>query len=151
MKLLFAFLAVLLFLFPLAAQAALGGDVASMEADRAQMSGSTQQRQAAAYTVHEIKASSGPLVREYASADGHIFAVAWQGQFAPDLQQVLGQYFDQYSAALKANKATYVGRRPLNLKLPGLIVQMNGYMRAYHFRAYIPQQVPAGVKQEELW
>lgn len=151
MKLLFAFLVALLFLFPLAAQAALGGDVASVEADRAQMRGSTHERQAVAYTVHEIKGSSGTLVREYVSADGHIFAIAWQGQFTPDLQQVLGQYFDQYSAAVKANKATYVGRRPLNLELPGLIVQMNGYMRAYHFRAYIPQQVPAGVKQEELW
>ncbi len=151
MKALFNFLAVVVFVFPIAAHAILGGDVASVEADRAQMRGSTHERRAVAYTVHEIKGSSGTLVREYASADGHIFAIAWQGPFVPDLQQLLGQYFDQYSAALKANKATYVGRRPLNLQLPGLIVQMNGYMRAYHFRAYIPQQVPAGVKQEELW
>jgi hypothetical protein len=151
MKALLSSLAAVVLLFPLAAYAALGGDVASVEADRAQMKGSTQQRQTSAYTVHEIRGSSGTAVREYASSDGHVFAVAWQGQFAPNLQQILGTYFDQYSAGVIANKTAYVGRRPLNLQLPGLVVQMNGFTRAYHFRAYIPQQVPAGVKQEELW
>ncbi len=146
-----AILAVIALICPLAAYAALGGDVASIGADRAQMKGSVEQRQTLAYSVSEIKASNGTVVREYASPSGHVFAVAWQGQFAPDLQQLLGTYFDQYSAAVKANKATYVGRRPLNLQLPGLVVQMTGYMRAYHFRAYLPQEVPAGVKQEELW
>ncbi|MFZ3266542.1 MAG: DUF2844 domain-containing protein [Terriglobales bacterium] len=151
MKAFLASLAVVALICPLAAYAALGGDVASIEADRAQMKGSVQQRQTSAYTVHEIKGSSGTVVREYASPSGQVFAVAWQGQFAPGLQQLLGTYFDQYSAAVKTNKATYVGRRPLNLQLPGLVVQVNGYMRAYHFRAYLPQQIPAGVKPEELW
>jgi len=151
MKSLIASLAAIVFLFPLRLHASLGGDGASIDADRAQLKGSVQQRQTAAYTVNEIKAASGTVVREYVSSAGNVFAVAWQGQFVPDLHQLLGAYFGQYSAGVKAEKATYVGRHPLNLHLPGLVVQFNGYMRALHGRAYIPQQVPAGVQQEELW
>jgi hypothetical protein len=151
MKSLWAGLALFVSLSPIAAYAGLGGNVASVEADRAQMKGTIVSRQASSYTVHEIKASSGTTVREFASPAGTVFAVAWQGPFVPSMQQLLGTYFNQYSAAVKANKATYVGRRPLNLQLPGLTVQMNGYMRAFHFRAYIPEQLPAGAKQEELW
>jgi Protein of unknown function (DUF2844) len=151
MKALIRTLAVLLLLFPMAAHAALGGDVASIEADRAQIKGGVDQRQTSAYTVHEIQGATGTVVREYVSSAGNVFGVAWQGQFVPDMHQLLGAYYDQYVAAVEADKASYVGRRPLNLQLPGLVVQMNGIMRAYHGRAYIPVQVPAGVKAEELW
>ena len=144
-------LAVIPLLFPFMAFAALGGNVASIEADRAQLNGRVQQRQTTAYTVHEIKGASGTVLREYVSSTGNVFGVAWHGQFAPDMRQVLGAYFGQYTAAVQANKESYIGRRPLNLHLPGLVIQTNGYMRAYHMRTYIPEQVPAGVKEEELW
>ncbi|MGA2001895.1 MAG: DUF2844 domain-containing protein, partial [Terriglobales bacterium] len=104
-----------------------------------------------AYTVHEIQAASGTVVREYVSSAGIVFAVAWQGQFAPNMQQLLGAYFEQYSAGVQAAKASYVGRRPLNLHLSGLVVQLNGHIRAFHGRAYLPEQIPAGAKEEELW
>lgn len=151
MKTLLATVAVIPLLFPLAAYAALGGDASSVEADRAQMKGSVQQRQTAAYTVHEIRGASGTTVREFVSPAGNVFAVAWQGAVSPNMRQLLGTSFEQYSAGVQAEKAKRVGRRPLNLQLPGLAVQMNGIMRAYHLRAYIPVQVPAGVRTEELW
>jgi len=130
--------------------AALGGDAASVEADRAHMNAQLQVTQSAAYTLHELKTDNGTVVREYVSASGSVFAVAWQGPFVPDMQQLLGSYFEQYSNAVKANKEVRAGRHPLDLQLPGLVVQSSGYMRARHFRAYIPQQVPAGVKKAEL-
>lgn len=135
----------------LPARAALGGDVSSVNADQAQMKGSVELKQFAAYNVHQIKISNGTTVREYVSSAGTVFAVAWNGPFLPDLQQLLGNYFDQYSAGVKADKATYVGRRPLNVQLPGLVVQMTGHVRDYHGRAYLPNQVPGGVKAEDLW
>jgi len=114
------------------------------------MKGTVQTRQTALYSVHEIKATSGVLVREYVSPSGTVFGVGWHGVYVPDLQQLLGSYFEQYSEGARAQKASYVGRRPLNLELPGLVVQMSGHMRAISGRAYIPGQVPAGVKLEEL-
>ena len=145
-----ASLAVVVCLIPLQASAALGGDTASVEVDSARMKGSREVKQEAAYAVHQLKSDSGTVVREYISPAGNVFAVTWQGQFVPDMQQLLGSYFEQYSAAVRVNRETHVGRRPLSLQLPGLVVETNGYMRHYHFRAYIPQQVPAGVRQEEM-
>jgi hypothetical protein len=150
MKALVASLAVVVSLFSPPAFAALGGDAASVDADRAQMKGSEELKQSSAYTVHQLTLASGTVAREYVTSAGKVFAVAWQGPFFPDMQQLLGSYFDQYSAAVKANKDAHVGRHPLNIQLSGLVLQMSGYTRAYHFRAYIPQQLPAGVKEEEL-
>ena len=144
-------LALIVMLIPFPALASLGGNAASIEADRAHIEGTVEIRQSSAYIVHEIKSAAGMVVREYVRSSGVVFGVAWQGQFVPDLQQLLGPYFDQYSAGVKAQKATYVGRRPLNLQLPGLVVQRNGYMRAERGRAYVPNQVPPGVKLEEIW
>jgi hypothetical protein len=153
MKVLVLSLAILvsLFSFSLRAFGALGGNAASVAADGAQMKAGDVPKQTSNYTAHQLRGESGTVVREYVSPSGNVFAVAWQGQFFPDIQQLLGTYFDQYSAAVKANKEVRIGRHPLNLQLPGLTVQLNGHMRAYHFRAYVPQQIPAGVKQEELW
>lgn len=151
MKTLIGGVAILVLLFPFPAKAALGGDLSSIEADRAQMRGNIEMRQVNMYTVHEIKAANHTVVREYISPAGVVFGVGWQGQFIPDMQQLLGAYFEQYSQGVKEQKASYVGRRPLNLQLPGLTVQMSGHMRAYAGRAYIPEQVPQGVKVEDLW
>ena len=137
-------------LFSIQSYAALGGDAASVEADGARMKAQGQVTQASSYTLHELTSENGTVVREYLSSDGKVFAVAWQGPFLPDMQQLLGSYFDQYSSAVKANKQSYVGRHPLNLQLPGLVIQSSGYMRARHFRAYIPERVPVGVKEAEL-
>jgi hypothetical protein len=150
MKALVASLTVAVCLLSPLAFGSLGGDAASVDADRAPMKGSEELKQANTYTVYQLTGPSGTVVREYVSQAGKVFAVVWQGPFFPDMQQLLGSYFDQYSAAVKANKEGHIGRHPLSLQLSGLVVQMNGYMRAYHFRAYIPQQVPAGVKEEEL-
>ena len=137
-------------LFCVRSYAALGGDAASVDADRARMKAQRQVTQASSYALHQLTMESGTVVREYVSPAGNVFAIAWQGPFMPDMQQLLGTYFDQYSSAVKANKKTYVGRHPLNLRLSGMVIESSGYMRAYHFRAYIPQQVPAGVKEAEL-
>ena len=125
--------------------AALGDTDASIEIDRAQMKGTVRITQAQAYAVHEITSEHGVVVREFVSPGGEVFAVAWQGPFIPDLPQLLGKHFDAYAQAAREQKAAYVGRRPLNVQLPGLVVQMSGHMRAYAGRAYLPNRLPQGV------
>jgi len=151
MKKLMSSLALLLILFPLHAKATLGGDVSSIAADGARMKGNLEVKQSSLYEVHQIQAANRTVVREYISPAGVVFAVGWRSQFIPDMQQLLGAYFQQYSEGVKEQKAHYVGRRPLDLEMPGLVVQMGGHMRGFFGRAYIPEQVPAGVKVEDLW
>jgi len=132
------------------ALAALGGDVNSVQEDQAHMKGSLQIHPAAAYSVHEITTSTRTVVREYVSPEGKVFGVAWQGPFVPDMQQLLGTSFQQYSAAVQANRDTHARRKPLNIQEPGLVVQTSGHVRAYSGRAYIPEMVPQGVSAETI-
>jgi Protein of unknown function (DUF2844) len=140
--------AALLLGFSVPAEAVLGGDVNSVEADRVHMKASVNVTQSGPYDVHEMQAPSGTVVKEYVS-EGRVFAVSWHGPFVPDMQQLLGAYFQQYSAAVQAQPKRY-GRRPLNIEEPGLVVQMGGHMRAYAGRAYVPEMVPQGVKAEDI-
>jgi len=131
------------------ALAALGGDVTSVEADQAHMKASLDVKQAEGYEVHALRVPGGTVVSEYVSPAGRVFAVAWHGPFFPEMQQILGSYFQQYSAALQARKKVY-GHHPLNLEQSGLVVQSAGHMRAYMGRAYLPEMLPAGLKAEEI-
>jgi hypothetical protein len=136
---------------PLLAYASLGDDAATARNDLTKMRGVLRTINNEAYSVHEIVASNGVTVREYASSAGKIFAVAWQGQFFPDLQQLLGRYFDQFSQESKTrNNNTTRIRGPIMIQQPGLVVQSDGHMRAYSGRAYIPDMVPQGMNIEEI-
>jgi hypothetical protein len=130
------------------ALAALGGDVTSVAADQAHMKASAEVKQAGGYEIHALRAPGGTVVSEYVSSSGRVFAVAWHGPFFPEMQQILGSYFQQYSTALQEKKP--YGHRPLNLQQPGLVVQTGGHMRAYFGRAYIPEMLPAGLKIDEI-
>ncbi len=142
--------ATLLLGFSPPASASLGGASSSVEADSARMNASRQVTLHNSYAIHQITAPQGTVVNEYVSPEGKVFAVSWHGQFPPQMQQILGTYFEQYVAALKAqaqlNQAPprAYGHQPLNLQLPGLVVQTSGQMGAYSGRAYIPEMLPQG-------
>ncbi len=134
----------------LPAHAVLGGDAASIQADQVHMQGSRRMIAANSYTVHEIQADTGTVVREYVSADGKVFAVAWQGPWLPDMRQILGGYFEQYRVALQSQNSGHIARRPVMIDQPGLVVQIGGHMRAFAGRAYIPDTLPSGLHVEDI-
>ncbi len=99
------------------------------------------------YRVHEMQLSSGTVLREYAAADGKVFAVTWNGPFIPNLKQSLGSYFAEFSAAASAARGT---RKHLLVRQPDLVVESAGHMRAHHGVAYLPQALPSGVSVGDL-
>lgn len=129
---------------------ALGGDAASVEADRAKMEATLQTTSKQLYTVHEMHTANNVTVREFVSPAGKVFGVAWEGASRPDMKQLLGAYFDQYTEAAQKQEAKRAGRGPLLIQQPGFVMQMSGHMRALVGRAYIPQLIPTGVQIEEL-
>jgi len=137
----------LVFAFTLPAHAALGESEATVEADRNQMRGTLNVSRTYRYSVHEMVLPSGTTVREYVSPAGVVFGVAWEGPFMPDLRQLLGSYYEQYGAAVKARHA---GRAPLVIDEPRLVVRSSGHMRAFAGQAFLPGIVPQGVGVEEL-
>jgi hypothetical protein len=138
----------------LPAWGALGGDFGSVQADQVHMQGTLRTTAMTAYTVHEIQTGSGTVVREYAAssgtAAGKVFAIGWKGPWPPDMRQVLGGYFDQYVQAVKAHNAAHLGRRPLLIEEPGLVMQVGGHPRGFVGRAYVPEMLPAGVSAEDI-
>jgi len=136
--------------------AALGGTVDSVAEDQAHMRATMSITHSAQFSVHELKTGSRLVIREYVSEDGRVFGVAWQGPFLPDMQQILGTYFQQYSvAAQEARKAQDVqtrsfGRRPLSIREPGLVVDSSGHLRAHAGRAYDPSLLPDGVSADVI-
>jgi hypothetical protein len=122
----------------------------SISSDQSQMKAMSRLSEAGAYSVYELQSPTGTVVREYVSSAGRVFGVAWQGPFIPDLRLILGSYFEQYSRSTKPQRERYVGRRPLDIREPGLVVQTTGHMRAYWGRAYDPGLLPAGVGVNEI-
>jgi hypothetical protein len=132
------------------ARAALGGDLDSVQGDQSRMKASVRKIEARSYTVHEMRAPFGTVVREYVSPAGRVFGVAWEGPFLPDMQQLLGAYFSHYSQSAKAWRQSHVGRQPLNIREDALVVQSTGHMRAYSGRAFDPGLIPEGVSGNDI-
>jgi Protein of unknown function (DUF2844) len=131
----------------LPAFAALGGDVASVEDDAAKMKGQARATPANGYTISEITQPSGTVVREYVSSEGKVFAVTWSGMAAPDLQQTLGTYFEQYKAA---SAAPHSGHNHLAIRQSDLVVTTGGHMRAWKGQAYVPSLLPPNFSLDEI-
>lgn len=139
--------------------AALGDNAASVLSDQARMKGALRSTDHRTYVLHEITTTSGATVREFVSPQGAVFGVAWEGQAPPDLQQLLGPYFQQAQQAQAARReaeqkaATDAGGKPVRgghgptvIETPGLVLYQTGHMRSFHGLAYVPQLVPSGVE-----
>lgn len=101
------------------------------------------------YTIQEVKAPTGVVVREYV-ANGKVFAVAWEGPTRPDLRQLLGAYFDTFTAAAHSKHAARVVRGAMTIKQSNLVVEMVGHMHWLVGRAYLSDMIPPDVRTEEI-
>lgn len=137
--------------------AVLGDNAASVLTDQARMKGTLRSVDNSTYVMHEITATSGGKVREFVTPGGAVFGVAWEGQFPPDLSQLLGNYYQQAKQAAAQQKASREQggappRRgaPANVETPGLVFVQVGHPRSFHGVAYIPQLIPQGVEASAI-
>jgi hypothetical protein len=136
--------------------AALGDNAASVLTDQARMKGTLHSVDRQTYIMHEITASYGAKVREYVTPSGAVFGVAWEGQFPPNFDQLLGPYYQQVQQAAAQQKAAdevsgQVRRRgPVMIQTDGIVFVQSGHMRSYHGQAYIPQLLPQGVAAADI-
>jgi hypothetical protein len=134
---------------PRLSEATLGGSADSVAGDRKALSAVRRATKARnGYTVQEIESDS-TIVREYVSASGIVFAIAWNGLIHPDLTQLLGSYADQYKKALKQTVRS-PGRRRQQIKTNSVVVEKWGHMRNLQGRAYAPDLIPYGVSVDDI-
>ncbi|WP_394756943.1 DUF2844 domain-containing protein [Rhodoferax sp.] len=102
------------------------------------------------YTLHEVQLENGTSVREYATPEGIVFAVSWQGPVLPDLSALLGTYFNTFK--LEAERVRAAGRRggPVSMEHADLVMQSSGRMRNFFGHAYAPSLIPVGVKIKDV-
>ncbi|MGA9667523.1 MAG: DUF2844 domain-containing protein [Gallionella sp.] len=135
-----------------AAYASLGGDAASVDADRLHMNVKQPARLKASangsYTVNESILPSGTRVRQYLSASGVVFAVSWSGPFLPDFRQLLGPHFDTMVA--EQAKLTHAGHKFFGLHESGLVIESGGHQRSFAGRAYLPSALPPGINVQDI-
>ena len=134
----------------LPAYAALGGSLSSAAVGStagAQSKTTLRTDAGSNYTRHETTTAAGTLVRQFVSADGRVFAVAWSGPAKPDLRELLGTYFADFTDARDPTQRSHGQRR---LENADLVVQSGGRMRAFSGRAYLPSKLPTGVLLDDL-
>ncbi|WP_345812200.1 DUF2844 domain-containing protein [Paraburkholderia sp. PREW-6R] len=117
----------------------------------ASASDSSASTPAASYTVRETTFGNGTVVHEYLAADGSVFGIAWHGPQLPNLDDLLGSYFPQYVAGVKAARAARGGGHgPVTVAQSSLVVHSGGHMGAFRGQAYLPPALPAGVSGSDI-
>jgi len=133
-----------LFLAAAPAWAVLGESADSVHTDQQHVRGKLISIARQGYTLNQIAAPDGMVIREYASTDGRIFGVAWQGPTMPDLSQLLGSHFAEFQQALRSG-----GRRrgPVMVHVDQFVLESGGHLRAFHGRAYLTNLLPDNVSE----
>ena len=125
--------------------ATLGESVDSIDADRKALLAirrTTQKNQG--YSIHEFE-QDGTKIREYVSDAGVVFAIAWNGLTHPDLNQLLGSYFQEYEKTAKLRPKEPGRRRSASVRGPRVVVETWGHMRNLQGKAYVASLMPTGV------
>lgn len=130
------------------AQAALGEDADSVAADQIRLQAKLQIVPRANHTIHELQVPTGGNIRQFvATESGKVFAVSWSGGWRPNLRELMGKHYDRYLAAAKERR---MGRGPVRIEIPGLVVVMGGHQRNFFGHAYLTDLVPQGFRPEDI-
>ncbi len=124
------------------AWAVLGQRVTSVQSDRARLRGELRAVERQGYSVQQITAADGTVIKEYVSPAGMVFGVSWQGPAMPDLSDLLGAYFPEFQ---KASGTATRRHRAVAVKTDQVVVESGGHLRAFHGIAYVPGLLPSNL------
>jgi len=102
------------------------------------------------YTRHEAALDTGTVVREYATPDGQVFALAWRGPVLPDLTVWMGRYFEPFKQ--ETEQARSAGHRGGTVRVArdGLVVNSAGRMPHFSGYAYVTNLIPPGLQIKDV-
>lgn len=131
----------------LPAFAALGEDQSSINSDQVHLKASVRSIPHQFYSVQEMQTPSGTTIRQFISPQGTVFAVSWQGS-APDLEQLLGNYFEEFVAASRQQRSRR--GRGIHVDDGDLVIDTGGHMRFVVGRAFLRSKTPSPVTRDEI-
>lgn len=131
------------------ADAALGGDAQSVQADAESISAQRRVLSLVQYDVQSLEIPGLGQVREYLTRDGIVFAVSWESLAPPNLYMLLGSHYEEYAAAVSAQP--HLGlHRNVSIRGQQFVIEQSGHLRAYRGRAYLPALLPSGFALSNL-
>lgn len=132
------------------AWAGLGEHENAIAGTRMQMRAHHAVQRKSQYTVHDLIATDGSRVRQYAAVDGRIFAVSWHTLYKPDMAGMLGSAFPAFSEGLKSEGRQAGIRRQYRQEAADLVVHSTGHMNVYSGFAYKPSLFPVGLDPKSM-
>jgi hypothetical protein len=129
--------------------ATLGQSEASVTSDQLHMKSKERVQSFQNYKVHELTTGEGSTIREYVSPQGSVFAITWHGRFAPDMNQLLGTYINNFQTATPA-QTKIQRRRGITIKTGDFVYTNICHLRLCAGSAYLPKVVPPDVAVEAI-
>ena len=129
------------------AWAGLGQPEASVTSDQLHMKSEHRVQDFQAYKVHELANPEGSVVREYVSPEGTVFGITWQGRATPDMNQLLGNYVNNFQTATR-DQTQIRQRRGITIKTNDFVYTNFCRMGVCSGSAYAPKLVPSNVSAE---
>jgi hypothetical protein len=131
------------------AWAGLGQPEASVTSDQLHMRSEHRIQDFQAYKVHELSNAEGAVVREYVSPEGTVFGVTWQGRSTPDMNQLLGNYVNNFQTATR-DQTQIRQRRGVTIKTNDFVYTNFCRMGICGGSAYAPKLIPSNVSAEVM-
>lgn len=145
-------------LLPLTAVATLGQDMVSIAKDAVSLGvvDNITQIQTAivessiandnnSYSIYQMTTNSGIEIKQYV-ADDKVFAITWQGESSPNLNQLLGKYFSTYTNATPKYKSSAL----LRIENQDLIIYYGNIDNYFYGRAILPSLIPNGLSMIKI-
>jgi hypothetical protein len=106
----------------------------------------------ASWSTRETTSDDGLVQREYLTADGTVFAVAWRGPRRPELSVLLGtRYARQMSENARAQRQLGRGSHATTSQMDETFaVHASSHQRLSAGVAWLPRMLPAGVDPDSL-
>jgi hypothetical protein len=97
----------------------------------------------------ETTDANGIVVHQYVDSNGTVFAVTWRGPAMPDVQSLLGTYFQRFASGASAS-AGEAGLHAARVADGDLIVENQVRLREFSGRAWLVSALPAGVSTADI-
>lgn len=134
-----------------AARAVLGEDLASVQADALRLGAARRASNGPLMQVQTLQWPDGGTVRQFATPQGRVFAVAWNTRAKPRLDALLGTHFTAYAEGGRRAQAQRAGvAHAVRVEQGDLVVESTAHLNAHRGLAYLKSQWPAGLSRDAL-
>jgi hypothetical protein len=107
------------------------------------------QTQGSKLGYRETTDTNGIVVHQYVDSGGTVYAVTWRGPAMPDVQSLLGTYFQRFKDGASASAGT-AGLHASRVADGDLVVESQMRLREFSGRAWLVSALPAGVSTADI-